>query len=313
MDSLKNIYILSCFVFFCNIFLPKYFTSQPPTARKSCFSYGRSLCIFQSFYFRCVEVFLYALREVYILRNREKFQEESIMNELSPQEEKNFHDESAPLLRKVIAKRMLESKITAPHFYLTISVDMQRIIDLRARFNADGKRKISFNDILIKAIALTLEKHPECNVSYIDEKIRYYHTVDISLAVSIEGGLLVPVIRNCEKKSVFEINEEATVLIEKARNRKLRPREGMGGCFTLSNLGMFDIEEFIAILNPPQAMILAVGAISEVPVVVDGNIVIGKRMKMTLSSDHRAVDGAMSAVFLNDLKKILEDPDAHIK
>jgi pyruvate dehydrogenase E2 component (dihydrolipoamide acetyltransferase) len=207
---------------------------------------------------------------------------------------------------------MLESKVTAPHFYLTLSVDMQKVIDLRNRFNTDGTRKISFNDIIIKSIALTLEKHPECNVSYIDEKIRHYHTIDISLAVAIEGGLLVPVIRNCDRKSVFEINEESNILIEKARNRKLRPREGMGGSFTLSNLGMFDIEEFIAILNPPQAMILAAGAIKEVPVVVDGKIEIGKRMKMTLSSDHRALDGAMSAQFLKDLKEILETPEVYM-
>jgi pyruvate dehydrogenase E2 component (dihydrolipoamide acetyltransferase) len=235
------------------------------------------------------------------------------MGETGMQEEQNFSDESAPLLRKVIAKRMLESKLTAPHFYLTVSVDMQPIIDLRNEFNADGKRKISFNDIIVKTIALTIEKHPECNVSYVDDKIRSYHSIDISLAVAIEGGLLVPVIRNCDKKSVFEINEEANILIEKARNRKLRPREGMGGSFTLSNLGMFDIEEFIAILNPPQAMILAVGAIKEIPIVVDGKIVIGKRAKMTLSCDHRAVDGAMCAVFLTDLKQIMENPREYIK
>jgi pyruvate dehydrogenase E2 component (dihydrolipoamide acetyltransferase) len=193
-----------------------------------------------------------------------------------------------------------------------VGVDMQNIMNIRNKFNADGKRKISFNDIIIKAIALNLQKHPECNVSYGDDKIRSYHTIDISLAVSIEGGLLVPVIRNCGEKSVFEINEEASILVEKARNRKLRPREGMGGSFTLSNLGMFDIEEFIAILNPPQPLILAVGAIKEVPVVVDGKITIGKRMKMTLSCDHRAVDGAMGAVFLTDLKEIMENPQKYI-
>jgi pyruvate dehydrogenase E2 component (dihydrolipoamide acetyltransferase) len=237
---------------------------------------------------------------------------ESSMNGLPPHEEHNYHDESAPLLRKVIAKRMLESKTTAPHFYLTVSVDMQKVIDLRSKYNADGKWKISFNDIIIKAVALTLAGHPECNVSYVDDMIRYYHTIDISLAVAIDGGLLVPVIRNCEKKSVFEINEEATVLIEKARTRKLRPREGMGGSFTLSNLGMFGIEEFIAILNPPQAMILAVAAIRELPVVSEGTLAVGKRMTMTLSSDHRALDGAMSARFLQDLKVILENPEERI-
>jgi pyruvate dehydrogenase E2 component (dihydrolipoamide acetyltransferase) len=229
------------------------------------------------------------------------------MNE-SVEFEARYHDENAPLLRKVIAKRMLESKQTAPHFYLTVDVDMQNLIGMRNELNENGKKKISFNDIIIKAIALTLKNHPDCNVSYVDDKIRYYEDINVCLAVAIEGGLLTPAIRNCDKKSIFEINEESTSLVEKARNRKLRPRESMGGTFTLSNLGMFGIEEFIAIVNPPQALILAVGAIREIPVVTDGSIVVGRRMKMTLSCDHRAVDGAMGAGFLKDLKEILENP-----
>jgi pyruvate dehydrogenase E2 component (dihydrolipoamide acetyltransferase) len=146
----------------------------------------------------------------------------------------------------------------------------------------------------------------------VDDNIRYYDTANVCLAVAIDGGLLTPAIRNCERKSIEEINEDATQLIEKARNKKLRPRESMGGTFTLSNLGMFGIEEFIAIVNPPQALILAVGAIREIPVVEDGKITKGKRMKMTLSCDHRAVDGAMAADFLNDLRLVLEDPKAHL-
>lgn len=223
-------------------------------------------------------------------------------------EELRYREESVPLLRKVIAKRMLESKLTIPHFYLTVDVDMRRVVDLRNELNASGERKISFNDILMKAVAVVLKNHPECNVSFVDEKLRYYENINICLAVAIEGGLLTPAIRNCDSKSLFEISEEARVLVEKARNRKLRPRDSMGGTFTLTNLGMFGIEEFIAIINPPQALILAVGAIRDVPVVEDGRVAVGKRMKMTLSCDHRAVDGAMGAAFLSELKSLLENP-----
>jgi pyruvate dehydrogenase E2 component (dihydrolipoamide acetyltransferase) len=226
--------------------------------------------------------------------------------------DQNYREEKAPLLRKVIARRMLESKTTIPHFYLTVDINPQNLIDLRKEFNANGTKKVSFNDIIIKAVAVDLKNHPECNVSYIDDMIRSYQTIDICLAVSVDGGLLTPKVTNCDKKSILEINEDTTLLIEKARNKRLRPREGMGGSFTISNLGMFDIEEFIAILNPPQPMILSVGSIREIPVVENGNIFIGKRMKMTLSSDHRALDGAMSAVFLTDLKNILENLREHV-
>jgi pyruvate dehydrogenase E2 component (dihydrolipoamide acetyltransferase) len=222
--------------------------------------------------------------------------------------EPQYREEEAPLLRKVIAKRMTESKTTNPHFYLTVDVDVKKLIDMRNGLNEGRESKISFNDIIMKAIALTLTKHPECNASYLDDKIRYYREVNICLAVAIEGGLLTPAVRSCEKKSIGEISTEAGVLVEKARNRKLRPRESMGGTFTLSNLGMFGIEEFAAIVNPPQAMILGVGAIRETPVVNQGKIEVGRRMKMTLSCDHKAVDGATGAVFLQDLKAALEEP-----
>lgn len=223
--------------------------------------------------------------------------------------EPRYHEESAPLLRRVIAKRMHESKLNAPHFYLTMDADMKKLVDLRIELNSSGERKISFNDLLIKAIAISLKKHPECNVSYVDEKLRYYEEINICLAVAIEGGLLTPVIRNCDTKTLFEISDESRLLVDKARNRKLRPRDSMGGTFTLTNLGMFGIEEFIAIINPPQALILAVGAIRDVPIVENGKVVVGKRMKMTLSCDHRAVDGAMAAAFLVDLRSILENPE----
>ena len=225
----------------------------------------------------------------------------------------SYREEKAPLLRKVIGQRMLESKQTVPHFYLTVDVDVKNLIAFRNELNEQRERKISFNDIIIKAIAMMLVKHPDCNVSYVDGSIRYYDAANVCLAVAIDGGLLTPAIRNCESKSIEEISDDAAVLVEKARNKKLRPRESMGGTFTLSNLGMFGIEEFIAIVNPPQAMILAVGAIREMPVVVDSKITVGKRMKVTLSSDHRALDGAMAAEFLTDLKTVIEDPKAHIQ
>jgi pyruvate dehydrogenase E2 component (dihydrolipoamide acetyltransferase) len=233
---------------------------------------------------------------------------EGEMSEQNVNYEPQYREEEAPLLRKVIAKRMIESKTTNPHFYLTVDVDVRKLIAMRNGLNEGREKKISFNDIIMKAVALNMVKHPECNVSYVDDKIRYYGDVNICLAVAIEGGLLTPAVRNCEKKTIEEISAEADALVEKARSRRLRPRESMGGTFTLSNLGMFGIEEFAAIVNPPQALILAVGAIREVPVVNQGNIEVGKRMKMTLSCDHKAVDGATGAVFLQDLKAALEDP-----
>jgi len=227
-------------------------------------------------------------------------------------EELSFREVEATPIRKIIAKRMVESKTTIPHFYLTLDIDMQRMIDFRSRLNRQGEIKISYNDLIIKAAAEILKDHPECNVSYIDNRLRYYKNVNISLAVAVEGGLLTPTVHECEKKSIREINREVTELIEKARRIRLRLREQTGGTFTLSNLGMFGIEEFYAIVNPPQAMILAVGAIRDVPVVSDGKIVAGKRMKASLSCDHRAVDGAIGAMFLSELKNIIEDPEAFL-
>jgi len=220
-----------------------------------------------------------------------------------------YIEEDASPIRKIIAKRMLESKRFAPHFYLSVDTDMEPCISFRSKLNSEGDRKISFNDIIMKAVAVCLDKYPDCNVSYDEEKIRYYKGVNISLAVAVEGGLLTPTVNDCEKKSLYAIHDDSAELIEKARNRKLRPRDWMGGTFTISNLGMFGIEEFIAIINPPQAMILAVGAIRDVPVISNGEIKAGKRMKMVLSCDHRAVDGVQGALFLSELKTVLEDPE----
>jgi len=222
--------------------------------------------------------------------------------------EPQYREEEASLLRKVIARRMIESKLTVPHFYLTVDVEVEKLIELRNALNTAREQKISYNDILLKAVAQLLLAHPECNVSYIDEKIRYYGEANLCLAVAVPGGLLTPVVRNCEKKSIAEISEEANALVAKARNKRLRPRDSLGGTFTLTNLGMYGIEQFAAIINPPQALILAAGAIRETPVVKDGSVGIGKRMKMTLSCDHRVVDGSIAAVFLSELKQVLEHP-----
>ena len=224
--------------------------------------------------------------------------------------EPEYREEEAPTLRRIIAQRMTESKVSNPHFYLTMDVDVENLISHRGSLIETYGRRISYNDILIKAVANTFETHPECNASYVDDKIRYYDEVNICLAVAVKNGLLTPTIRDCGKKSIGEINEIAAELIDRARNMRLRPREGMGGTFTLSNLGMLGVEEFAAIINPPQSMILAVGSVREVPVVKDGQIVVGKRMKMTLSCDHKIVDGATGAVFLGDLKRALEAPES---
>ncbi len=223
--------------------------------------------------------------------------------------EPDYREEEAPTLRRIIAQRMTESKVSNPHFYLTMDVDVENLIRRRAELIESYGRKISYNDIIIKAAANTLEAHPECNSSYVEDTIRYYSEVNICLAVAVKNGLLTPTVRDCGKKSIGEINEVATELIDRARNMRLRPREGMGGTFTLSNLGMLGVEEFAAIINPPQSMILALGSMREVPVVKDGAVVIGKRMKMTLSCDHKIVDGATGAVFLGDLKAALEAPE----
>ena len=219
-----------------------------------------------------------------------------------------FTDEPISQMRKVIAKRLAESKFTAPHFYLTIVMDMDRAIDIRTSINEHGGVRISYNDMVIKACALALREHPAVNSAWLGDVIRRNEHVHIGVAVAVDEGLLVPVIRFADGKGMPEIGAEVRELAKKAKSKKLQPAEWEGNTFTISNLGMFGIDEFTAIVNPPDSCIMAVGGISEVPVVKDGNIVPGNIMKVTLSCDHRVVDGASGAAFLNTFKKYMENP-----
>jgi pyruvate dehydrogenase E2 component (dihydrolipoamide acetyltransferase) len=212
-------------------------------------------------------------------------------------------------MRKVIATRLVQSKAPVPHFYLTIEVDARRAQELRASANLlDPELKLSYNDLIVKACAAALRQHPEVNASFQGESIRYHNRVHIAVAVAVEGGLITPVIRDCDRKSLPDISREAKDLIARARNRKLSPDEYVGSTFSVSNLGMMGIEEFAAVINPPEGAVLAVGAVMEKPVVVDGHVAVGLRCRMTLSCDHRVVDGATGAQFLQTLKQILENP-----
>lgn len=212
-------------------------------------------------------------------------------------------------MRTAIATRMSQSKSTVPHFYLTMEIDMERMVALRSEMNAaQNEIKISFNDLIVKAVAAALRKHPRVNGAFAGDRFILYDQADIGLAVALEDGLITPVVRNAAAKSVGQIASEARLLIDKAKTRKLTPDEYTGSTFTISNLGMYDIEEFSAIINPPEAAILAVGAILAKPVVREGAIAIGQRMKVTLSCDHRIVDGATGALFLRELKTLLENP-----
>ena len=211
-------------------------------------------------------------------------------------------------MRKTIARRLSESKFTFPHFYETIDIDMKPAVEARVKLNEISDVKISFNDIVVKACAHALRKHPDVNSSWMEDKIVMHGDVNIAVAVAVEEGLMTPVIRYADKKNLKAISSETRELAEKARDKKLQPDEMEGSTFTISNLGMFGIEEFTAIINPPNACILAVGAIRDVPVVEKGEVVPGKRMKVTLSSDHRIVDGAKAAAYLNTLRQMLENP-----
>ncbi|MDR9365794.1 MAG: pyruvate dehydrogenase complex dihydrolipoamide acetyltransferase [Balneolaceae bacterium] len=211
-------------------------------------------------------------------------------------------------MRKTIARRLAESKFTNPHFYETIDIDMEHAIEARKRLNEISEVKISFNDIVVKACAAALRQHPYVNSSWMDDVIRQHGDVNIAVAVAIEEGLMTPVINHADKKNLRQISTETRELAGLAKDRKLQPEQIEGSTFTVSNLGMFGIEEFTAIINPPNVCILAVGAIRDVPVVKDGEVVPGKRMKVTLSSDHRVVDGAKAADFLNTLRELLENP-----
>lgn len=220
----------------------------------------------------------------------------------------SYRDVRVSQMRKTIARRLTESKNGAPHFYLTIDVDMDNAVAFRTQINNVLPAKVSFNDIVIKTVTKALRQHPNINSSWLGDTIRYNDHIHIGMAVAVEEGLLVPVIKFADNKSIAEIGAEAKALAAKATSKKLTPQEMEGNTFTISNLGMFGIEEFTAIINPPDACILAVGAIRQEAVVKDGKVVPGSRLKLTLSSDHRVVDGATGAKFLQTLKSILENP-----
>ena len=216
---------------------------------------------------------------------------------------------SLSTMREAIASRMTESKTTVPHFYLVMEINMKKAMEFRKSINSmQNEIKISFNDLVLKASALALAKNPFVNGSFAGDKIVLHDSIDLGFAVALEEGLITPIIRNCQSKSLGQIAKEVRQLAEKAKARKLLPEEYKGATFTVSNLGMYGIEEFSAIINPPEAAILAVGAIIEQPVVENGEIVAGHLMKVTLSCDHRIVDGAKGAIFLREFKKLLEEP-----
>jgi pyruvate dehydrogenase E2 component (dihydrolipoyllysine-residue acetyltransferase) len=223
---------------------------------------------------------------------------------------REFEDKDLSTIRKTIASRMVQSKAPIPHFTVTVEADMGAAQDLRTSLNAidPNAEKLSVNHILIKAVALALKRNPAINAAYHDGKARVFKRVHIGVAVALEDGLIVPVIRECDRKSLGEIAHEAKGLIERARNKKLRPDEYSGGTFAISNLGMYDVVEFTAVIDPAHGAILAVGAIEEKPVVMNGQIVVRHRMRLTGSFDHRIIDGAMGAKFLQEVKKILENP-----
>lgn len=222
--------------------------------------------------------------------------------------QESFTEQAVSQMRKTIARRLAESKFTAPHFYLTMDINMAQASAARAKINETAPVKISFNDMVVKAAAAALRQHPAVNSSWLGDKIRTNQHVHIGVAVAVDEGLLVPVIRFADSKGLAHISVETRELADKARNKKLQPSEWEGNTFTISNLGMFGIEEFTAIINPPDACIMAVGAIREEPVVEKGQVVVGQRMKVTLSCDHRVVDGAVGSKFLNTFRELLEEP-----
>ena len=225
-----------------------------------------------------------------------------------------FAPDAAPVdtplsqMRKTIARRLGESKFSAPHFYLTMEIDMDRAVAARKKVNELADSKISFNDLVLKACAMALRSHPAVNSSWMGDKIRQHKQIHIGVAVAVDEGLLVPVVRNADYKTLLQLNTEVKDLAVRAKDKKLQLDEMQGNTFTISNLGMFGIDEFTAIINPPDACILAVGAIVKKPVVIGDEVRVGHRMKVTLSCDHRVVDGAKGAQFLQTFKKLLEEP-----
>ncbi|MBL7859668.1 MAG: pyruvate dehydrogenase complex dihydrolipoamide acetyltransferase [Cyclobacteriaceae bacterium] len=222
--------------------------------------------------------------------------------------QESFEEVAVSQMRKTIARRLSESKFTAPHFYLTMEINMDKAVEARKSINEVSPVKVSFNDIVLKATAAALRQHPDVNVSWLGDKMRKNHHIHIGVAVAVKDGLVVPVVRFADNKSLSHIAAEVKDLAQKAQDKKLQPSDWEGSTFTISNLGMFGIEEFTAIINPPDACILAVGGIKETAIVKNGQLAVGNVMKVTLSCDHRAVDGAVGSAFLKTLKGLLEDP-----
>ena len=217
-------------------------------------------------------------------------------------------DQPLSQMRKAIARATTQSKAPVPHFYLTSEIDMEQVEQFRNQFKQNRTTHPSVTDLLIKAAAIALIRHPNINVSFTGQAIRRHAHIDIGIAVGIDDGLITPVIRNCSAKSLDEISTESRMLIDRAREKRLQPQEYTDATFSISNLGMFDVENFIAVLMPPQGASIAVGAIRDVPVIKDGTVKAGRRMKVTLSCDHRALDGMQGANFLKEFKRILEHP-----
>lgn len=222
--------------------------------------------------------------------------------------EESFEEIEVSQMRKTIARRLAESKFSAPHFYLTMEINMDRCVDARESVNAVAGTKVSFNDFVIKATAAALRQHPKVNSSWLEDRIRINHHVNIGVAVAVDEGLLVPVVRFADSKTLSQISGEVRDYAQKAKDKKLQPADWEGNTFTISNLGMFGIDEFTAIINPPDACILAVGAIKQTPVLKDGQLQNTSVMKVTLSCDHRVVDGVTGSKFLQTLKGFLENP-----
>jgi pyruvate dehydrogenase E2 component (dihydrolipoamide acetyltransferase) len=220
----------------------------------------------------------------------------------------SFTDEPVSQMRKTLAKRLSESKSASPHFYLTMEINVEELVKMRTIINEVSSTKLSYNDFIIKATGAALREHPQVNSSWMGDVIRHNNHIHIGVAVAVEEGLLVPVIKFADAKTLSQIAGEVKEFSKKAKEKKLQPKDWEGNTFTISNLGMYGIEEFTAIINPPDACILAVGGIKETPVVKDGQIVPGVVMKITLSCDHRVVDGATGADFLQTLKTLLENP-----
>jgi pyruvate dehydrogenase E2 component (dihydrolipoamide acetyltransferase) len=221
-----------------------------------------------------------------------------------------FEDVPLTQIRKTIAKRLISSLGPVPHFFLTAEVDMERAAEAREALNRDlgEEAKVSFNDLIVKATALALVRHRACNAWFQDDHIRYWNAAHIGIAVAVEDGLITPVVRDADRKSLSEIGRESRELAQRARVRRLTPAEYTGATFSVSNLGMFDIDEFTAVINPPEAGILAIGGITAKPVAVAGAVQVRRRMRVTMSCDHRVIDGATGAAFLKTLKQMLENP-----